>query len=219
MNETVRRFLPMVDFLEQILGKNSEIVLHDFSDPDHAIVDIRNGIVSGRKVGGVLPPIWHSRSCTTPSIATCRLLRATRGAVPAARRWSQRRTLSARMMRSSVCSASTPTSRPCAPSTPWRSSSWRASTRRRRAREPAPIEVESLSESTQELIDRSIAELLSARGLDVASLGQSDRVDVIRHLNGNGVFMLKGAVACAAAALGISEPSVYRYLQKVRKEG
>ena len=46
VNETVRRFLPMVDFLEQILGKNSEIVLHDFSDPDHAIVDIRNGIVS-----------------------------------------------------------------------------------------------------------------------------------------------------------------------------
>lgn len=56
--------------------------------------------------------------------------------------------------------------------------------------------------------------MLSARGLDVASLGQSDRVDVIRHLNGNGVFMLKGAVACAATALGISEPSVYRYLQK-----
>ena len=52
MNETVRGFLPMVDFLEQVLGKNSEIVLHDFSDPDHAIVDIRNGMVSGRTVGG-----------------------------------------------------------------------------------------------------------------------------------------------------------------------
>ena len=33
MNETVRRFLPMVDFLEQILGKNSEIVLHDSRIP------------------------------------------------------------------------------------------------------------------------------------------------------------------------------------------
>ena len=32
-------------------------------------------------------------------------------------------------------------------------------------------------------------------------------------------FMGTGAVACAATALGISEPSVYRYLQKVRKEG
>ncbi|MFQ7392750.1 MAG: helix-turn-helix domain-containing protein [Collinsella aerofaciens] len=121
------------------------------------------------------------------------------------------------MTRSSACSASTPTSRPCAPSTPWRSSSWRASTRRRRAR-ARPIEVESLSESTQELIDRSIAELLSARGLDVASLGQSDRVDVIRHLNGNGVFMLKGAVACppprwASRSQRLPLPA------KVRKEG
>ena len=88
-----------------------------------------------------------------------------------------------------------------------------------RQAKPASIEVEILSESTQELIDRSISELLESRGQDVASLGQADRVDVIRHLNGNGVFMLKGAVACAATALGISEPSVYRYLQKVRKEG
>ncbi len=99
------------------------------------------------------------------------------------------------------------------------SSLWPASTPRQVRTEPSPIEVESLSESTQELIDRSISELLESRGQDVASLGQADRVDVIRHLNGNGVFMLKGAVACAAAALGISEPSVYRYLQKVRKEG
>ncbi len=30
---------------------------------------------------------------------------------------------------------------------------------------------------------------------------------------------ITAAVACAASALGISEPSVYRYLQKVRKEG
>ena len=86
--------------------------------------------------------------------------------------------------------------------------------------EPAPIEVEKPFRSPpRTLIDRSIAELLSARGLDVASLGQSDRVDAIRHLNGNGVFMLKGAVACAATALGISEPSVYRYLQKSPQGG
>ena len=72
MNETVRRFLPMVDFLEQILGKNSEIVLHDFSDPDHAIVDIRNGIVSGRKVGGpatdLALKIMHDPQVSRPAV-------------------------------------------------------------------------------------------------------------------------------------------------------
>ncbi len=85
--------------------------------------------------------------------------------------------------------------------------------------EPAPIEVESLSESTQELIDRSIAELLSARGLDVASLGQSDRVDVIRHLNGNGVFISRAPWPALPPRWASRSPACYRYLQKVRKEG
>ena len=51
MNPTVQGYVPFVDFLEAVLGKNSEIVLHDFSDPDHSVVDIRNGDVSGRKIG------------------------------------------------------------------------------------------------------------------------------------------------------------------------
>lgn len=218
MNETVRRFLPMVDFLEQILGKNSEIVLHDFSDPDHAIVDIRNGIVSGRKVGGpatdLALTIMHDPKYRDLPFITGYEGRGAGGKTLESATYFIRendeivgmlcvntdlstvRSINAMAQQLMACFDAAPT-----------------------RTEPAPIEVESLSESTQELIDRSIAELLSARGLDVASLGQSDRVDVIRHLNGNGVFMLKGAVACAATALGISEPSVYRYLQKVRKEG
>ena len=182
MNETVRRFLPMVDFLEQILGKNSEIVLHDFSDPDHAIVDIRNGIVSGRQVGGpatdLALKIMHDAKYRDLPFITGYEGRGAGG-----------KTLES------------------------------ATYFIREGDEIVGMLCVNTDLSTVRSIDRSIAELLSARGLDVASLGQSDRVDVIRHLNGNGVFMLKGAVACAASALGISEPSVYRYLQKVRKEG
>lgn len=114
MNETVRRFLPMVDFLEQILGKNSEIVLHDFSDPDHAIVDIRNGIVSGRKVGGPVTDL-ALKIMHDPKYRDLPFITGYEAAAPEARRWSPRRSLSARMTRSSVCSASTPTSRPYAP--------------------------------------------------------------------------------------------------------
>lgn len=218
VNETVRRFLPMVDFLEQILGKNSEIVLHDFSDPDHAIVDIRNGIVSGRKIGGpatdlALEIMHDPKYRDLPFITGCEGRGAGGKTLESATYFiredgeivgmlcvntdlSAVRNISAMAQQLMACFDAVPV-----------------------RTEPSPIEVESLSESTQELIDRNISELLESRGQDVASLGQTDRVDVIRHLNGNGVFMLKGAVACAASALGISEPSVYRYLQKVRKEG
>ena len=207
MNETVRRFLPMVDFLEQILGKNSEIVLHDFSDPDHAIVDIRNATDLALKIMHDpkyrdLPFItgYEGRGAGGKTLESATYFIRENdeivGMLCVNTDLSTVRSINAMAQQLMACFDAAPT-----------------------RTEPAPIEVESLSESTQELIDRSIAELLSARGLDVASLGQSDRVDVIRHLNGNGVFMLKGAVACAATALGISEPSVYRYLQKVRKEG
>ena len=218
MNETVRRFLPMVDFLEQVLGKNSEIVLHDFSDPDHAIVDIRNGIVSGRKVGGPatdlalkimhdgkyrdLPFItgYEGRGAGGKTLESATYIIREAGELVGLHcvttDLSAVRNISAMAQQLMACFDAAPA-----------------------RTEPSPIEVESLSESTQELNHRTISELLNARGLEVTSLGQSDRVEVIRHLNGNGVFMLKGAVACAATALGISEPSVYRYLQKVRKEG
>lgn len=198
--------------------QNSEIVLHDFSDPDHAIVDIRNGIVSGRKVGGpatdLALKIMHDPKYRDLPFITGYEGRGAGGKTLESATYFIRedneivgmlcvntdlstvRSINAMAQQLMACFDAVP-----------------------RQAEPASIEVEILSESTQELIDHSISELLESRGQDVASLGQADRVDVIRHLNGNGVFMLKGAVACAATALGISEPSVYRYLQKVRKEG
>ena len=168
MNETVRRFLPMVDFLEQILGKNSEIVLHDFSDPDHAIVDIRNGIVSGRKVGGpatdLALKIMHDAKYRDLPFITGYEGRGAGGKTLESATYFIReddeivgmlcvntdlstvRSINAMAQQLMACFDAAPT-----------------------RTEPAPIEVESLSESTQELIDRSIAELLSARaGCSVA---------------------------------------------------
>ena len=43
----------LIDMLEQQLGKQTEIVLHDLRNGyEHTIVDIRNGEVTGRVVGG-----------------------------------------------------------------------------------------------------------------------------------------------------------------------
>lgn len=43
-----------IDMLEQQLGKQSEIVLHDLRNGyEHTIVDIRNGHITNRKIGGI----------------------------------------------------------------------------------------------------------------------------------------------------------------------
>ena len=45
-------YLPLMDFLAELLGPRTEVVLHDTSDLDRSIVALTNGHVSGRTVGG-----------------------------------------------------------------------------------------------------------------------------------------------------------------------
>lgn len=44
-------FIPLVDFLGEIMGENTEILLHDLSHPDHSVIAISHGFHSGRKIG------------------------------------------------------------------------------------------------------------------------------------------------------------------------
>lgn len=50
--DNIEMFKSILDLLENHLGQNCEIVLHDNTkEYEHSIVDIRNGHVTGRKVG------------------------------------------------------------------------------------------------------------------------------------------------------------------------
>ena len=51
--ENLEFFQQIMTLIEEHFGKKCEIVLHDFTaDRDRTIVDIRNGEVTGRKIGG-----------------------------------------------------------------------------------------------------------------------------------------------------------------------
>ena len=221
MNETVASYIPLVDFLEEILGKNSEIVLHDFSNPNHSVVDIRNGKISGRALGApatdfalrmlredqhgdkefIANYVSHS-GADKPLRSTSMFIRENGALVGMlcvntdTSAIEQLSVLSQRVADMLLCAC---------PS----------------ASEPSTsvLETERLTEPTGDLITRSIHDLTFARGLTPTNLNQTERMDIIRALNANGLFMLKGAVARVAEELDISEPSVYRYLQKVKKEG
>ena len=47
-------------------------------------------------------------------------------------------------------------------------------------------------------------------------LSSNEKIEIVKELNEQGVFLLKGGVSKVAAALSISEPTVYRYLQKLK---
>ncbi len=49
--ELLKLFIPLVDFLGNVLGPNAEILLHDVSTPEQSVIAICNGSHTGREVG------------------------------------------------------------------------------------------------------------------------------------------------------------------------
>lgn len=48
----IESLIPIVKMITVTFGKNCEVVLHDFSEPQHSIIAIENGHVTGRRIGG-----------------------------------------------------------------------------------------------------------------------------------------------------------------------
>lgn len=235
VNKTVQSYLPLVDFLQVVLGSNSEIVLHDFSDLDHAVVDIRNGHVSGRSVGApatdLALKVVAGAYADRPFISGY----ASRGASGKALRSAsffirEGKTCVGMLCVNTDTGAFTQAQAALeqlldAYGMGTESSKREATGAIATVPAPAPTapsagahETESLSRSSGDLVAETIAGIAADRGLDLTRLSQAERVEIVRELEGRGLFLLKGAVAAAARALGISEPSIYRYLQQIRKK-
>lgn len=60
------KYIPLVHFLGEAMGKNTEIVLHDLAVPDESIIAIANGHISGRELGGPVTnfALWFMKQGT-----------------------------------------------------------------------------------------------------------------------------------------------------------
>ena len=54
ISEILQGYVKLTEFLGHILGPDYEVVFHDLTDPNHSIIAIVNGHISGRKVGAPL---------------------------------------------------------------------------------------------------------------------------------------------------------------------
>jgi len=79
-------------------------------------------------------------------------------------------------------------------------------------------EVETFSGSISEVTETVLNKVLASKNIPIDRLTQDERLDVIDMLIQKGVFMLKGAVSEVAKQLHCSEPTIYRYINKLNKD-
>jgi len=208
MDMMIEQFIPLVDFLADILGSDAEIVLHDFTDINNSVIAIRNNHVSGREVGAPATDLalkmiqdasaYHQNYLTNyqGQSQNGKLLRSSSFMI---RNKSNQiigmlcinidfnsqydQILGAQSVNGSIGNA-----------------------------------IERFSKTVDDVTDESINNILGSLPLPPERLSQEEKIDIIRKLNVNGIFLMRGSVYKIASNLKISEASVYRYLNKIRKE-
>ena len=187
-------------------GPNCEVVVHDLSQhPDHTIVAIENGHVSGRKVGDgasnvVLERMEHqdreardhlSYLTRTPDGKVLKsstiYIRNSRGKVTAI--LAINFDISALMMAAGAV---------------------RDFIAVREPQQTEPEKIVNINNVLEELIQQSVALV----GKPAALMNKEDKIRAIRFLNENGAFLVTRSGEKVAKYFGISKYTLYSYLDK-----
>ncbi|OEZ34671.1 hypothetical protein A6B36_10595 [Lactiplantibacillus plantarum] len=228
--EYVREFIPFVDFLADILGPSSEVVLNDLLNLNHSVVAIRNSHISHRQVGD--PATDLALRTMKAGKAEKRDYLANYKGVSQGKHSLRSSTYFLRLDGEIVGMICINTDDSALDDLQEQVLKVMASYKHLNsptinqlkgtpANEKAhdtPVAPEHLTTSITDLA-REVTQAVCAKyGVSVEYLKQNEKLEIVRSLYHQGYFLLKDSVSEAAKVLKVSDPSVYRYLQTVKDE-
>ena len=235
VSSSLQLFVPLVDFLGKILGPKTEVVLQNVRDFSHSVVAIANGNLSGRTIGSpatdLVLHIWRNHEYDQhnylthyagytiqghPVVSSTLFVRNSRGRVIGFLcinfDSSAFRQASKELRRASAYLDALGLADPAAVLNDDRAASEESDAETGTGQSTREV----LSVNTDEVVTHNIAEFAAELGIPPARMNRQERLRLITRLDGSGVFLVKGSVDTVARALGISSPSVYRYLHTIR---
>lgn len=79
-------------------------------------------------------------------------------------------------------------------------------------------DIERLQATPKDLILDIIFDVTRSRDIDTRRLTPDEKIEVVRRLNSENFFLMKGAVSQIASVLDSSDATIYRYLSKINKQ-
>ena len=219
--DSMEDMIPIADFIADVMGESTEVVLHDVQNSRNSICYIRNGQLTGRKVGDGMTDValglvrsgrasesdymanykgkaleGHQFRCSTFFVKNREdeligLLCANVSVDGLERAIG---TLSS-MLLGGIPDAS----------------------HRYDQQFPRDLE-ENLLGNPEETIHSISRRVIEMSGKDASGMSREERLDVLAKINDEGVFLIKGSVQIVAEEMGIPLPTLYKYLKMVRDE-
>lgn len=210
----LERYIPVVQFMGEICGKNYEIILHDVSTPERSIIAACNGHLSGRRIGDPLTEL-AKELIQTGAYREHSYVANYEGRTRGGKRFVSSTFFIKEEdeLRGLICVNHDV------------EDFFLLSEHLDKLMHAYPLllEVErrtpyteSLDDSISELSSNIIHSTVHKYDMPPSEMSSSDKLEIIKTLETQGVFSTKGSVGLAAKELHISEPTIYRYLQRIR---
>ncbi|USD67885.1 PAS domain-containing protein [Vibrio sp. SCSIO 43136] len=201
-------FSHLVNFLSEILGPTAEVALHDLSKPEHSLIYLKNGHVTGRQIGAPMTDLALKMFKETGAKEE-----------PYQVNYSSVKGNGARLRSSSMLiknELGIPTHMLCINID---DSHYVEALNTLKHLFPS-AEMESTQETfvanIQDIETQAIQDVL--KGRSVAMMSIEEKAQVISELDEMGMFLIRGFRRKAARALGISEQTLYRYMKQNESE-
>lgn len=209
---------PIVDVIGVAMGRNVEVVLHDLTQPESSVIRIVNGNLSGRQVGdsilsgpdkdkgflGLLRDLGegddHAPHSLISEYQTLTRSGKTLRSATVIFRDSQD------IVFASLCINTDTTAIAAAAHV----------LQGMLGAQHASPEVPRNELGIEALMNAIITESVNALGKPVSAMDKDEKVQVVDTMMQRGLFIVKGGVEHAAAALGVTRFTIYNYLDVLR---
>ncbi|PHR74434.1 MAG: hypothetical protein COA66_01185 [Arcobacter sp.] len=216
MNPEVQKYILLADFLSNVIGENTEILIHDLTNFQTSIIHIINGHISNRKVGDgitnlILEYLKNESRDNIPFI--CNYNSKTVGDIVL---YSS--TFFIRDEKNEVVGAMCLNSdySELEKSFSMISSFLPNFTKSFLINQDTEVK-ENLNNDSQQLTLDKIDSVIAKFRVTPERMTINEKTRVITELQKYGLFMIKGAVQEVASKLFMSEPSIYRYIKKIKR--
>lgn len=202
----IKRYMPMAKGIAGTFGSNCEVVLHDFTDLNDSIVVIENGHVTGRDA---------SSSMSDHSLQQVKAGNTEKDTINYSGKGADGRTIKSTTMFirddedkviGCLCINFDATEFAIA----------------KKALEELldfgqePAKEDKSSKKINDVLREVVQSKIDDIGKPVAYLNKDEKVKIVHQLDGQGVFLIKGAIDYVADILCVSRYTIYNYLDETR---
>lgn len=208
-------YIPLVDFIADLIGPNCEVLLHDIIDVQNSVVAIRNGYISGRRLGCPLTDLGfellENKSYLNQNAVVNYLSRTASGEKLRSSTYfikDENNKLIGMLCVNILMSHDGQVIKDLADKL------MNAVFANNVPANTIVNEkvVESLHSSIENVVDSAVEKILEEYDMPVERMSIDEKTAIVQRLNANGIFKIKGAITKVAGRLQTSESTIYRYL-------